>query len=60
VPSEVLLDASDGMKTPCVANLHNVATVSQQRLGKRIARLNDARMGEICAALRFSMGCDGS
>ena len=60
VPSEVLLDESDGMKTPCVANLHNVVTVSQQRLGKRMARLSNVRMAEICAALHFSLGCDAS
>jgi mRNA interferase MazF len=58
VPSEVALDESDGMKTPCAANLHNVVTVAEQRLGKRVARLSDVRMGEICAALRFAIGCD--
>lgn len=58
VPSEVVLDETDGMKTPCAANLHNVVTVSQQRLGKRVGRLSNVRMGEICAALRFSIGCD--
>ncbi len=35
------------MKTPCAANLHNVVTVSQQRLGKRVARLSTVRMSEI-------------
>lgn len=58
VPSEVVLDEADGMKKPCAANLHNVVTVSQQRLGKRVAHLSSIRMGEICAALRFSIGCD--
>jgi mRNA interferase MazF len=58
VPSEVLLDESDGMKTPCAVNLHNTMTVSQQRLGTRVARLTNVRMGEICTALRFSVGCD--
>src|SRR5271167_1658213 len=28
VPSEVRLDADDGMKAPCAVNLHNVITVS--------------------------------
>jgi mRNA interferase MazF len=60
VPSEVALDETDGMKTRCAANLHNVVTVSQQRLGKRVARLSNTRMGEICAALRFAIGCDAS
>ena len=58
VPSEVLLTEDDGMRAPCAVNTHNTATVSQQRLGKRIARLSSARMNEICAALRFSLGCD--
>lgn len=58
VPSEVVLNEDDGMKVPCAVNLHNAVTVSQHRLGRRIAQLTSARMGEICAALRFSLGCD--
>jgi mRNA interferase MazF len=58
VPSEVILGEEDGMKTPCGVNLYNAVTVSQQRLGRRVARLNSPRMSEICAALRFSLGCE--
>jgi mRNA interferase MazF len=58
VPSEVALDENDGMKGPCAVNLHNAVTVSQDRLGSRVARLNDDRLSEVCAALRFSLGCD--
>ena len=58
VPSEVILNEDDGMKGPCVVNLHNAVTVSQERLGKRVAHLSSVRMQEICAALRFSLGCD--
>jgi len=58
VPSEVVLNEEDGMKAPCAVNLHNAVTVSQQRLGKRVAQLRFSRMREICAALRFSLGCD--
>ena len=58
VPSEVRLTENDGMKTDCVVNLHNVVTVTQNRLGKRVAQLSSLRMAEICAALRFSLGCD--
>lgn len=58
VPSEVVLNDEDGMKGPCAVNLHNAVTVSQGRLGKRIAQLRTLRMAEICAALRFSLGCD--
>jgi len=59
VPSEVVLDEEDGMQKQCAVNLHNAVTVSQQRLGRRISHLNARRMEEICAALRFSIGCDG-
>jgi len=58
VPSEVVLNEEDGMKAPCAVNLHNAVTVSQDRLGRRVAHLSSLRMREICAALRFSLGCD--
>jgi mRNA interferase MazF len=58
VPSEVALGEDDGMKAPCAVNLHHAITVSQVRLGRRVARLSSPRMNQICAALRFSLGCD--
>ncbi len=58
VPSEVVLDVEDGMKGRCAVNLHNAVTISQDRLGKRVASLNDLRMRQVCTALRFSLGCD--
>lgn len=57
VPSEVLLDVDDGMKGRCAVNLHNAVTVSRERLGKRVASLSQERMQEVCAAIRFSLGC---
>ena len=57
VPSEVILDIDDGMKGRCAVNLHNAVTVAQVRLGRRVANLNAHRMQEVCAALRFSLGC---
>ena len=53
VPSEVVLGEEDGMKRSCAVNLHNMITVSQDRLGKRVTRLHGLRMKEICIALRF-------
>ena len=58
VPSEVVLHEEDGMKIRCAVNLHNLITVTQDRLGRRVAQLSSSRMNEICAALRFSLGCD--
>src|ERR1700688_3571610 len=60
VPSEVLLTEEHGMKTRCAINLHNLVTVAQNRVGKRVGQLGALRMAEVCAAMRFSLGCDGS
>jgi mRNA interferase MazF len=59
VPSEVLLGPDDGMKGACAINLHNVVTVPQNGLGRRLATLGPARMRDVCAALAFALGCDG-
>ena len=58
IPSEVMLGPEDGMKQPCVANLHNVMTVNRQGLGRAVARLTGRRMREVCTALAFALGCD--
>ena len=47
------------MKQLCVVNLHNVITVSQQNLGRRLAQLSPRRMRDVCVALAFALGCDG-
>ena len=57
VPSEVRLTEGDGMKSECAVNLHNVVTVPKAHLGRRVARLSDERMNELCRALGFAVGC---
>jgi mRNA interferase MazF len=57
VPSEVRLSEADGMKRPCVVNLHNIVTVSKAHLGRRVAALSPERMKEVCNALGFALGC---
>ncbi len=59
VPSEVTLGTEDGMKQNCAVNLHNVITVNQKSIGRRLAQLTSRRMREVCAALAFALGCDG-
>ena len=59
VPSEVVLGTDDGMKQPCAVNLHNVVTVARDALGRRVARLDQSRMRDVCSALAFAFGCDG-
>lgn len=58
VPSEVRLGEDDGMKAPCVVNLHHVMTVPKRALGRWITTLTPTRMDEICAAVGFALGCD--
>jgi mRNA interferase MazF len=58
VPSEVVLDEADGMKGRCAVNLHNAVTVSRQHVGRRLSQLDGRRMNEVCAALRFALGCN--
>jgi mRNA interferase MazF len=59
VPSEVPLGPDDGVKLACCVNLHNLVTVSQDALGRRLARLGPDRMDEVCTALEFALGCGG-
>jgi mRNA interferase MazF len=57
VPSEVIVDEADGMKARSAVNLHNLVTIAQSRLGRRVAHLSTARMREVCTAMKFSLGC---
>jgi mRNA interferase MazF len=59
VPSEVALGTEDGLRQPCAANLHNLVTVRQDALGRRLTQLGPARMRQVCASLAFALGCDG-
>ncbi len=54
-PSEVILGEADGMKGPCAINLHNLVTVSQAHLGRRVAVLSAERSQEI---LRWALRSD--
>lgn len=58
VPSEVPLGLEDGMRRPCAVNLHNLVTIDQARLGRRVAQLSSVRMKDVCGALAFALGCD--
>lgn len=58
VPSEVALGIEDGMKAACAVNLHNLVTVPKDGLGRRLAQLSPQQMAQVCAALRFALGCD--
>jgi mRNA interferase MazF len=51
VPSEVVVGPDDGLKPPCVINLHNVVTVSKQQIGRRLAQLSESRCARCAGRL---------
>ncbi|MGH9323687.1 MAG: type II toxin-antitoxin system PemK/MazF family toxin [Vicinamibacteria bacterium] len=59
VASEVRLDVEDGMRQPCVVNLHNIITVAKAGIGRRVAKLSDPKLAEVCRAIAYSLGCEG-
>ncbi len=56
IPTEVVLDESDGMKGLCAINLDHVQTVTKTKLGALIVKLSETKMEEIRSALLFAMG----
>ena len=58
IPTEVILDQQDGMKTVCAVNLDHIQTVSKGRIGAYITKLSESKLDEIKAALLFAFGFD--
>jgi len=56
IPSEVVLDAADGVPGRCAINLDHVQTVTRAKLGRRLSELPAARWPEVEAALLFALG----
>lgn len=57
LPTEVALDADDGLPRPCVASLDNVQPLAASLLVERIAVLGPARMAAVCEALGIAVDC---
>lgn len=57
IPSEVALDASDGMPTACVLSLDNVTLIRPALCTSLITRLGPGAMGRVCQALRHATAC---
>ena len=58
IPTEVLLDERDGLKTACAINLDHIQTVSKDKVGAHIAKLSKGKISEIKSALLFALGFD--
>jgi mRNA interferase MazF len=57
IPTEVPLSTDDGMPADCALSFDNVTTVPKTLLTERITRVPDARLAELCGALRAAAGC---
>jgi mRNA interferase MazF len=57
IPTEVALGREDGMPADCALSLDNLATVPKALLTQRITALSDAKLDELCGALRAATGC---
>jgi mRNA interferase MazF len=60
IPTEIILDEADGMKTRCAANLDHVQTVPRANLGRRVTGVHPHRLADACRALAFALGCDAA
>ena len=57
IPTEVALDHADGMPDKCALSFDNLTTVPKALLTARITALPEARLRDLCAALRSATAC---
>jgi mRNA interferase MazF len=57
VPTEVTLGRDDGMPDDCALSFDNLTTVPKALLTTRITSVPEARLSELCDALRAATGC---
>lgn len=59
IPTELFLSRDeDGTLQDCAANLDNIQTVPQRKVGSLITRLSQIRMEEVDKAICFALGID--
>jgi mRNA interferase MazF len=57
IPTEVALDAADGMPEQCALALDNLTLVPKELFRSRITRLSVERMSEVRRALAVASRC---
>jgi mRNA interferase MazF len=57
IPTEVTLTREDGMPDDCALSFDNLTTVPKALLTERVTRVPEARLDELCSALRAATGC---
>ena len=58
IPTEVVLGIDDGLKRRSALNLDSPVTVERKCLETRVGQLGAARLGEVCIAIKFALGCE--
>ena len=59
IPSEVLLDETDGLPRECAVNCDHMQTVSKVKIGSLIATLSPAKLRELRGAIAFAIALNG-
>jgi len=57
IPSEILLNAEEGMASDCVASFDNLQPIRRALLIDRVGELGPTRRSEICRALAAFSDC---
>ncbi len=60
IPTEVVLDPSDGMPSACCLTLDNLSPIRPALCTERITQLTPQRMEAVCAALAVASACSMS
>lgn len=58
IPSEVVLDSSDGLPRRCAVSLDSIGTVSKEALRERICSLGPGKMRDVRAAILFALALE--
>jgi mRNA interferase MazF len=58
IPTELRLSETEGMKTPCVAKLDAVQTISKERIGRYVGSIDRKHKSMIREALLFALELD--
>lgn len=57
IPTAVRLGPADGLDRECIASLDNLTLAPKDRLTRRVGRLGEDRMADLCAALATAVAC---
>ena len=56
IPTEVVLDKSDGLPRVCAVNLDHIQTVARGKIGPLITMLGSDKMSRVRSSLLFALG----